>query len=256
MSGEDGRPRDETLGDATGDAQGTLSSAPPDPGDGAPHAPASTDPDEPRAEPASGADAEGEAGRETGQRPGNEPLARSEDAPGEQSDRASDDWLDDPRPAPEPGGEQSAEESLDEALGHLERMLERRDDADSPPGGSRSESGAERRTEQQYEIPLLDEVVLPGADTGRVAGRGAAHDMGGIAGETPREESDELSRLVAERLASEIEIIVNDRIERAIGEALADTQTRVREHLAIVLPEIVDELRQVRRDGGRNPHGS
>ncbi len=127
--------------------------------------------------------------------------------------------------------EPSAEESLDEALNHLERMLEGRDDA-------QGEHPAAEPAEHQYEIPLLDEVVVPSAE-GEQASYPSAEQ---------REESDELSRRVAERLASEIEIIVNDSIERAVGEALADAQARIRDHLAIVLPEIVEELRHARRD--------
>ena len=137
------------------------------------------------------------------------------------------------RDRPAAPGEPSAEESLDEALDYLERMLEGRE-------GSQSERpGSPPAEEHQYEIPLLDEVVRPGSESEPAPFPAAEHEG---------EAFEELSRRVAERLASEIEIIVNDSIERAVGEALADAQARIRDHLAIVLPEIVEELRHARRD--------
>ncbi len=137
----------------------------------------------------------------------------------------------DGRDRPATAGEPSAEESLDEALNHLERMLEGRE-------GSQPDRPTSAPAEHQYEIPMLDEVVLPGAESEPTPFPTPDHEA---------EESEELSRRVAERLASEIEIIVNDSIERAIAEALADAQARIRDHLAIVLPEIVEELRLARR---------
>jgi hypothetical protein len=140
---------------------------------------------------------------------------------------------DERRPDPQDGEEPSAEESLDEALSHLERMLEHRGGADASPG----------RPEVGVEEPLLDEVVIPTATMpfAEEPQDGPEVDRNAI-------ESADLSRRVAQRLASEIEIIVSDRIEQAIEQALAQAQQRIRDHLAIVLPEIVDELRQSPHD--------
>ena len=47
---------------------------------------------------------------------------------------------------------------------------------------------------------------------------------------------------VAERLANELEIILNARLESAVREALADARREVHEHVAIVLPELLEEI--------------
>ena len=119
-------------------------------------------------------------------------------------------------------GEPPHDESLNEALDDLEGMLE----------GRRAETRDRQPTAR--EIPLLDDVVEPGT----AAPSGAGHAVLG------QEEYAELCRRIAERLASEMEILVNDRLEQAMKEALGDAQRSIRNHLDIVLPEIVEELRQ------------
>ena len=47
---------------------------------------------------------------------------------------------------------------------------------------------------------------------------------------------------IAERLANEVEVIVNARLESAVREVLADVHRDVRNHIAIVLPELLDEI--------------
>jgi hypothetical protein len=143
----------------------------------------------------------------------------------------------DAQSAPIASEESSIEESLHHALSDLEKMLERQQgnsssdphknvddlaasgDSDGGQTESRGDADADRIADQgtfddpgeQYVIPLLDEVVIP------------------------------------ERLASEIEIIMQDRIEAALRKAHEEIRVQVRNHLDITLPEIVEELNQFRR---------
>ena len=111
----------------------------------------------------------------------------------------------------------SAEESLNDALNHLERMLE-----------ERGRKTRERTDDDQYVIPLLDEVALPDHAPDR---------RSRLLTEDP-----ELCRRIAERLASEVEVIVNTRMESAVRKALDDAQRQLRDHLYIVLPELLEDL--------------
>ncbi|MCP5149325.1 MAG: hypothetical protein H6983_12570 [Ectothiorhodospiraceae bacterium] len=107
--------------------------------------------------------------------------------------------------------------ALDRALDDLEDILGHRDgrESDSAP----------------HSVPLLDDVVVRGDR------RGAGIDALGLS----PEEARALER-VAVRLASEIEVILNARIETAVTEALEDVRRQVRNHIEIILPEILDEL--------------
>ena len=55
---------------------------------------------------------------------------------------------------------------------------------------------------------------------------------------------------MAERLANEIEVIVQARMEEAIQNAIPEIREQVRNHLDIILPEIVDDMLQHRHDSG------
>lgn len=140
-----------------------------------------------------------------------------------------------------------AEESLSEALSGLEQILEQR---------RRARSGAERppevapRTEPadaQYTIPLLHDVVVPGGDD--ASGLAAGSD--GPQALEPGVDEEEMCRKLSERLANEIEVLVQARIETAVQEAAEDIREQVRNHLEIMLPEIIEELNSLgrRRDG-------
>jgi hypothetical protein len=130
------------------------------------------------------------------------------------------------------------EESLHEALNDLEQMLERHE-------GPRDERAraAPDDDEQSYSIPLLDEVVIPGKSmpVPRVtaAGRGEQTDL--LADEPA------LRRRLATRLASEIEVIVQDRMEAAMEAARVQITQQVRNHIDIMLPEIVDEFMRIKQ---------
>ena len=139
--------------------------------------------------------------------------------------------------------------SLNEALDDLETMLERRGgpasagDSSSSPPADPVPAGAE-----QYTIPLLDDVVVPG-DV-RSFGEPRAERW-------PGTEDPQLSQQVAERLASEIEVIMNTRLEQVLAAASEDIRGQIRNHIEIVLPEILEELalerRRPRADGTRDP---
>jgi hypothetical protein len=129
----------------------------------------------------------------------------------------------------------AAKASLNEALNDLEQILEkRRPSAD--PGKKRA---ADIPAERQYDIPLLDEVIWPG--------RGAA--VGPTAGDEapapPRPghaDYEEACRLLVARIANEIEVIVQSRIEAALQSATDEIRRQVKNHIEIMLPEILDEI--------------
>ena len=151
------------------------------------------------------------------------------------------------------------EESLHHALSDLEQILERHEGPGQVPGQDADDDTGERATdaglyddgeEQQYVIPLLDEVVIAGPD-----GYTPQAEAGGVKQSFPDDDDDEpaLRKRLAERLASEVEIITQDRIEAALETAREEIRVQVRNHLDIILPEIVEELNQLRRRPNGNP---
>lgn len=149
--------------------------------------------------------------------------------------------------------ESMIDETLHHALSDLEQILEQRQ-------GTAEPENAEQRTGEalvdedtdQYTIPLLDEVVRPGtepqvslppvsATQPQAVLDSASHD------ELHDDSEPALRRRLAERLASEIEIITQDRIEAALEKAHEEIRAQVRNHLDIILPEVVEELSQARR---------
>ena len=140
-------------------------------------------------------------------------------------------------------GTSAAEESLSEALNGLEQILERRKPA--PPG--RREPDREwpnpGSADPQYTIPLLHDVVVPGDDGPHEQASGQPLEEA----LEPGAEAGEACRKLAERLANEIEVIVQARIEAAVQEAAGDIREQVRNHLEIMLPELIEDLNALRR---------
>jgi hypothetical protein len=138
-----------------------------------------------------------------------------------------------------------AEESLSEALSGLEQILEQRrrggPEARQPAGDPPQATQANA----QYTIPLLHDVVVPGDDP---PGPAAVHDD--MEALDPGIEEEEVCRKLSERLANEIEVIVQARIETAVQEAAEDIREQVRNHLEIMLPEIIEELNAFGRRQG------
>lgn len=137
-------------------------------------------------------------------------------------------------------GDDDIEESLHEALNDLEQMLERHEG----PHGERRPAVPDDEDEPDR-IPLLDEVVIPGTAVP------AARQPGTARGEQtdPIDDEPALRRRLATRLASEIEVIVQDRMEAAVEAASAQITQQVRNHIDIMLPEIVDEFMRIKRRG-------
>ena len=141
----------------------------------------------------------------------------------------------------------AAKESLSEALNGLEQILAHRQRAGRETEKPAGDEPQAPPTDPQYTIPLLHDMVVPGGD-GPV-GQGADHGHGEPL-ERGVEEAETCGKLV-ERLANEIEVIVQARVEAAVRKAAEDIREQVRDHLEIMLPEIIEELNALgRRDGG------
>ncbi len=140
-------------------------------------------------------------------------------------------------------GPSAAEQSLSEALNGLEQILEHRKPAPlglHEPGRERPNPGP---ADPQYTIPLLHDVVVPG---GGGPDEQATDQPPGEPLE-PGAEAAETCRKLAKRLANEIEVIVQARIEAAVQEAAGDIREQVRNHLEIMLPELIDDLNALGR---------
>lgn len=132
----------------------------------------------------------------------------------------------------------SAEESLNEALNDLERILEQRrrladngsvTDSETPPGG-------------QYDIPLLNDVIVPGEDASPEHDDDRPASSGAHAALSGHPDYDAVCRMLVTRIASEIEVIVQSRIEAALENATDEIRQQVRNHIEIMLPEILEEI--------------
>ena len=144
-----------------------------------------------------------------------------------------------PRPVPNPS---AAEESLTDALNGLEQILEHRRKLPTERERREATRPTPPASDAQYTIPLLHDVVVQGADG---PGQPAAHDHG--AAPHAGAPDDEAYAKLAERLANEIEVIVQARVEDAVSQAAADIREQVRNHLEIMLPEIIEELNALAR---------
>ena len=204
------------------------------------------------------------------------PEHGSEDVSGQESGRNHEYWRESDRRQPladdAPADDHSAsraaseesiiDETLHHALSDLEQMLERHESSGEAAVHARDDQVADEvsieKSTQQYIIPLLDEVVRPGSEVHASPSSSSAnepridHDA-----ETADENNDNsepaVRRRLAERLASEIEIITQDRIEAALEKAREEIRVQVRNHLDIILPEVVEELSQVRRHRNSDP---
>jgi len=140
-------------------------------------------------------------------------------------------------------GPSAAEESLTDALNGLEQILEHRQRAPSVVREPDTKQPSPTSADAQYTIPLLHDVVVPGVE------ESAEPIPERERREMPESDvdDDEAYRKLAERLANEIEVIVQARIEAAVGEAAKDIREQIRNHLEIMLPEIIEELNALGR---------
>ena len=133
------------------------------------------------------------------------------------------------------------DDRLDEALSRLEGMLEQHDVVPEEEQGSASDALDASRLEPEP-LPLLDEVVIPGDDfldesPGEVT-TGASAPM-----QTPPAYTDLLSRL-----ASELDIVIESCVDEALEQARQHLVAKIKNHLEIVLPEILDEMSRRQSD--------
>lgn len=129
---------------------------------------------------------------------------------------------------PSPEAPSSVPDETLDAIDDLEALLQDRHGMAARPTAA---PARDIESDGQYTIPLLNEVVLPGQTD-------AAEPL-----DAPPELSPMAQRLF-DRLASEIDVIVQTGVEDALKAAAKDIRKRVRNHVAIVLPEILDELSQ------------
>ena len=130
-----------------------------------------------------------------------------------------------------------ADDNLGNALDDLETMLDRHRAADDPERGEpRGADGDDDEDDGQYSIPLLNDVVLPPPSGPQPSHRVPLDD-----------DYDEAVERMTERLASEIDVIVQSAVEEAVDLLRRDVAERLREHIEITLPEVLEELVQQRQ---------
>ena len=121
--------------------------------------------------------------------------------------------------------------SLDRALDNLEQMLGNRGE---DPSADPVVEGSAGDGDRQPELPLLDEVVTHAGPPLEV--RHAPCPSPDL---SPAEAT--LYRKLAARLASEIDVIVQTRLEQTMESARREIRKQVKEHIAITLPELIQE---------------
>lgn len=135
------------------------------------------------------------------------------------------------------GGESEAgggDAPLHEALDDLEHIL----GPEGIPATGRSVAPAARMPHDALHAPESGDFTSPADEIPRVSLRPAE-----LAGASGVEAWDPAPyRMAAERLASEVEIIVNARLEAALASLGEDLRRELRNHIEIVLPEIVSTL--------------
>ena len=132
----------------------------------------------------------------------------------------------------------AAEESLNAALNDLEQILDQRS------------NDADRNVEPnpvddpQLSIPLLDDVVVPG-----ILAEDRQQDLGPSDNFplSPPLSADADFRKVVDRLASELDVIIQTRVETAMREVSRDIKSQIRTHIDIILPEVLEELAEINR---------
>ena len=134
-------------------------------------------------------------------------------------------------------------EHLNAAIGELEDALSERADADSLLSTRQSANGFQPAQGEQYTIPMLDNALAPSGELDNL------EPVVNHAAELEAfQENAGGYRPIFERLASEIEIIVQTGVDDALQEAGKRILQRVNDHIEIVLPEILDELSRKSRD--------
>lgn len=135
----------------------------------------------------------------------------------------------------------SADAGLQQALNSLEEMLEgkQRIEPEQVPAAAQAEPVTP--DDAQYTIPLLEDVVTP-------VPMSASEPEPAIMPQEPVGSilADQECQSIIERLSSEIEVIVQASVDEAMSRANEQIAQRVRDHIDIILPEILDEIAQIR----------
>lgn len=144
-------------------------------------------------------------------------------------------------PAAKPVQPGDGSESLNDALDDLEDMLDHHDGGAEEPEEDDGDGETPEPTvdDAQYDIPLLSDVVT--VPPLRVPD---AVEPQAVDGD---EDYSESVQRMAERLSSEIDVIVQSAVDEAIDLLRRDIGERLREHLDITLPEVLEELVHLRR---------
>ena len=100
--------------------------------------------------------------------------------------------------------------------------------------------GLESPVDDPVDDPMNDPVDDPGGDRGGDRGGERGGERYGDA--PPPSLDPEVYRHLIDRLANEIDVIVQTGAEEAMRHAAADIAAQVREHVAIILPEVIEEL--------------
>ena len=144
---------------------------------------------------------------------------------------------DHPQDPPSSDTDEPADVSLNKALNDLEQILESSEGESSPP------SDEPDGLSEQYTIPLLDDVVSPGAETGEDLDDSPIVAIGR---RMLSLEDDADCQNVINRLSSEIEVIVQAGLEDALEDAKKNITEQVKKHVSIILPEILDEIAAIK----------
>ena len=129
------------------------------------------------------------------------------------------------------------EKDLDSALDALQGILERRHVVPGQPPTEPDPPPLPFSQSTQDTLPLVDEIVIPGGLLDEESG-GLQDDE---PASEPLEEMPPYSDLLS-RLASELEIIIENCVDEALSQARQDLMVQIKNHLDIVLPEILYQL--------------
>ncbi len=134
------------------------------------------------------------------------------------------------------------DDALHKALNRLEGMLEQQHVVPDKAPDTESKIFDEAINEPEP-LPLLEEVVIPG-------------DL--LSAESPEDTSPQNPPPVdavpvytdlLSRLASELDIIIESCVDEALAQAKQNLLVKIKNHLDIVLPEILDEMARRQSDG-------
>ncbi len=135
------------------------------------------------------------------------------------------------------------EKNLDSALDALQGILESRHVVPDRPPTQPDPPPLAFSESSQGTLPLLDDVVIPGGLLDEETSD-LTDDEPGV---EPLEEMPPYADLLS-RLGSELEIIIENCVDEALSQARQDLMVRIKNHLDIVLPEILYQLTR-RNDG-------